>query len=45
MNISQAKKQIERSMRAYFAKDEFGDYRLPVSRQRPVFLIGAPGIG
>ncbi len=45
MNISQAKKQIERSMRAYFAKDEFGDYRLPVNRQRPVFLIGAPGIG
>ncbi|MDO5042358.1 MAG: MoxR family ATPase [Slackia sp.] len=45
MNISQAKQQIERSMRAYFAKDEFGDYRLPVHRQRPVFLIGAPGIG
>lgn len=45
MNIQQAKQQIERAMRAYFAKDEFGDYRLSVHRQRPVFLIGAPGIG
>ena len=32
-------------MRAYFAKDEFGHYRLPTERQRPVFLLGAPGIG
>ena len=32
-------------MKAYFAKDEFGEYRLSVNRQRPVFLIGAPGIG
>lgn len=45
MNIKQAKQQIERSMKAYFAKDEFGEYRLSVNRQRPVFLIGAPGIG
>lgn len=45
MNIRQAKQQIERSMKAYFAKDEFGEYRLSVNRQRPVFLIGAPGIG
>lgn len=45
MNISQAKQQIERSMRAYLAKDEFGAYRLPAARQRPVCLIGAPGIG
>ncbi len=26
-------------------KDEDGAYRIPVVRQRPVFLIGAPGIG
>jgi len=45
MNIRQAKQQIERSMKAYFAKDEFGEYRLSINRQRPVFLIGAPGIG
>ena len=26
-------------------KDEFGEYRIPVVRQRPIFLLGAPGIG
>ncbi|NGM18025.1 AAA family ATPase [Eggerthellaceae bacterium zg-893] len=45
MNIQQAKEQIRRAMVAYFAKDEFGSYVLPTSRQRPVFLLGAPGIG
>ncbi|MGN0394237.1 MAG: ATP-binding protein, partial [Coprococcus sp.] len=29
----------------YLKKDEFGDYRIPVVRQRPIFLLGAPGIG
>ena len=37
MNIQQAKQQIERAMQAYFSKDEFGAYRLPAKRQRPVF--------
>lgn len=32
-------------MVAYFSKDEFGNYRMPTERQRPVFLLGAPGIG
>lgn len=45
MNIQQAKQQIERAMQVYFAKDEFGAYRMPAKRQRPVFLLGAPGIG
>ena len=27
------------------AKDEFGDYRIPAIRQRPIFLVGPPGIG
>ena len=26
-------------------KDEFGEYRIPIIRQRPIFLLGAPGIG
>lgn len=30
---------------AYYAKDSAGRYRIPPERQRPVFLIGAPGIG
>ncbi|WP_165248844.1 ATP-binding protein [Adlercreutzia sp. ZJ141] len=45
MDIRQAKQQIENAMQAYFLKDEFGNYRLPTQRQRPVFLLGAPGIG
>lgn len=45
MNIKEAKIQIENAMRAYFTKDEFGNYVIPIERQRPVFLLGAPGIG
>ena len=32
-------------MKAYFTKDEFGAYRIPIEKQRPVFMIGPPGIG
>lgn len=45
MNIAQAKDQIESAMKAYFTKDEFGAYRIPIEKQRPVFMIGPPGIG
>lgn len=45
MNIKEAKEQIKNAIVAYFSKDEFGNYVIPIERQRPVFLIGAPGIG
>lgn len=45
MNIREAKEQIKNAVRAYLTKDEFGRYKIPVERQRPVFLMGAPGIG
>lgn len=45
MNIKEAKEQIKNAMVAYFTKDENGDYMLPPERQRPVFLMGPPGIG
>ncbi len=45
MNIKQAKEQIKYAMTAYFAKDEMGNYEIPVERQRPIFLMGPPGIG
>lgn len=45
MNIKQAKEQIKKTMQVYFAKDEFGNYDLDVNMQRPVFLMGPPGIG
>ena len=45
MNIKQAKEQIENAMRAYFSKNEFGEYKIPIARQRPIFLMGPPGVG
>lgn len=45
MNIREAKDYIKDSVRLYLKKDEFGEYRIPVVRQRPIFLLGAPGIG
>ena len=45
MNIKEAKEQIQNAMRAYFTKDEYGNFCLPVHEQRPVFLMGPPGIG
>ena len=45
MNIAEAKQQIINAMKAYFTKDEFGGYRIPIEKQRPVFLIGPPGVG
>ena len=45
MNIREAKRQIKNAVTAYLQKDEHGVYKFPVNRQRPIFLIGAPGLG
>ena len=45
MNIRDAKQQIKNAMTAYFTKDEFGNFLIPPEAQRPVFLMGPPGIG
>ena len=45
MNIKQAKEQIKNAITAYFTKDKFGEYVIPIEKQRPIFLMGAPGIG
>ena len=45
MNISQAKEYIKDSVRVYLKKDEYGSYRIPLEKQRPIFLLGAPGVG
>lgn len=45
MNIKQAKEYIRNTVDLYLKKDELGEYRIPVVRQRPVFLLGAPGVG
>lgn len=45
MNIKEAKEQIKNAMTAYFTKDEMGNYMIPIEKQRPVFLMGPPGVG
>ncbi|MCM1106260.1 MAG: AAA family ATPase [Blautia sp.] len=45
MNIKEAKQELINTVRAYLAKDELGEYRIPVQKQRPVLLMGPPGIG
>ena len=45
MNIHDAKNQIKNAVRAYMAKDDYGNNLIPQHKQRPVFLVGPPGIG
>ena len=45
MNIKNAKQEIVNTIRAYRQKDELGNYLIPVQKQRPILLIGPPGIG
>ncbi len=45
MNIREAKQEIIRAVRAYLDKDETGAYTIPPERQRPILLMGPPGIG
>lgn len=45
MNIQEAKQEIAHTLRAYLRKDADGSYLFPTVRQRPILLIGPPGIG
>ena len=45
MDIKRAKQEIKDTVEAYLLKDDFGEYKIPVIRQRPVLLMGPPGIG
>lgn len=45
MNIKRAKEEIRNTIEAYLLKDEYGEYQIPAIRQRPVLLIGPPGVG
>lgn len=42
MNIHDAKNQIKNAVRAYMAKDDYGNNLIPQHKQRPVFLVGPP---
>lgn len=45
MNILQAKNEIKNTVQAYLSKDSFGEYEIESKNQRPLLLIGPPGIG
>ena len=45
MNIKRAKIEIKNAIEAYLQKDDFGEYTIPSIRQRPILLMGPPGIG
>ena len=45
MDISQAKEELRRTVLAYNEKTEDGGYRVPLTSQRPMLLMGPPGIG
>lgn len=45
MNIQDAKEEIIHTLQAYHRKDADGNYCFPVTRQRPILLMGPPGIG
>lgn len=45
MNIQEAKDEILRTIRAYRRRDETGACEIPPEQQRPILLMGPPGIG
>ena len=45
MNIKEAKQQIKNAVHLYLKKNDKGEYVIPLKRQRPIFLQGAPGLG
>ena len=45
MDIQRAKEEIKRSVQAYLATDDIGRPLIPPIRQRPILLMGPPGVG
>jgi len=45
MDIRQAKQEIANTLRAYHRRDDQGNWLFPRLRQRPILLMGPPGIG
>ena len=45
MNLKEAKREISHTLQAYLEKDEQGNYCYDLVRQRPILLMGPPGIG
>lgn len=45
MDIKRAKTEIKNTIEAYLNKDASGEYEIPSVYQRPLLLMGPPGIG
>ena len=45
MDIQRAKEEIKRAVQAYLATDDIGRPLIPPVRQRPILLMGPPGVG
>lgn len=45
MSIKEAKQEIANTLQVYRTKNELGQYEIPVEKQRPILLMGPPGIG
>lgn len=45
MNIKQAKQEVKNTIISYLSQDELGRYDIEPAKQRPIFLMGPPGIG
>ena len=45
MSIKEAKQEVIHTLRIYLTRNEWGQYEIPAEKQRPVLLMGPPGIG
>lgn len=45
MNIKEVKDEIKHTICSYLQKNEYDQYKIPTVHQRPILMIGAPGIG
>ncbi|MBQ0125560.1 MAG: AAA family ATPase [Clostridiales bacterium] len=45
MNIKEAKEQVKQTVISYLERDEYGNKVIPIGKQRPIFIVGAPGLG
>ena len=45
MDIQRAKEEIKQTVQAYLACDDTGAPLIPPVRQRPILLMGPPGVG
>ncbi len=45
MNLSEVKETVKSVLTVYFEKDKDGYYLVPPERQRPILLLGDPGVG